>query len=204
MDAVIKLDTSAPATVLGSIKDCLENQVAKTQDQIDLASLEYVLKMVTALHTMFSTQQASLLYTSFQEFIKVTLIDSSIFCPNRFKFSEDHRTIDIMCSYMNVVLLDALYNIRSLASTCVSGISSAYSLDKTHSDKKNEEKSARNESTKRAKEGISYFYDTVIDEVKDGITYFTFKPNEERIEKFKADIKKYGLDKIRIRMPKGL
>ena len=204
MDAVIKLDTTAPATVLGSIKDCLENQIAKTQDQMDLASLEYVLKMVTALHIMFNTQQASSLYTSFQEFIKVAFSDSAIFCPNRFKFSKDHRTVDIMCSYMNVILLDALYNIRSLASTCVSGIGSASSLDKTHSDKKNEEKSTKDASTKRAEEGIGYFYDTVIDEVKDGITYFTFKPNEERIEKFKADVKRWGLDKIRIRMPKGL
>ena len=204
MDAVIKLDTTSPVTVLGSIKDCLENQIAKNQDQMDLASLEYAFKMVTALHIMFSTQQASSLYTSFQEFIKVTFIDSSLFCPNRFKFSKDYRTVDIMCSHMNVILLDALYNIRSLASTCVSGISSASSLDKIHSDKKNEEKSAKAESTKRAEEGIGYFYDTVIDEVKDGITYFTFKPNEERIEKFKADVKRLGLDKIRIRMPKGL
>ena len=68
---------------------------------------------------------------------------------------------------MNVILLDALYNIRSLASTCVSGISSASSLDKTHSDKKNEEKVQRMKALREH----GYFYDTVIDEVKDGITY---------------------------------
>lgn len=133
MDAVIMLDTTSPTTVLGSIKDTLEHQLKNVSDQQDWASLNRITRMISALHTMFSTQQPYSLYTSLQEFIEVTTCyESSIFNPRRFNLPEDQRATKMMSVYMNSLLKESFQNIYTLAHTCTQSIDSASGFDKNY------------------------------------------------------------------------
>lgn len=196
MDAVIMLDTTSPATVLGSIKDTLEHQLKNVSNQQDWASLNRITRMISALHTMFSTQQPHSLYTSLQEFIEVTTCyKSSVFNPHRFNLPEDQQATKMMSVCMNTLLKESFQNIYHLANTCTNSLNSASSLDKTnsyetHPDKKDEEEDIK----------FGDFYDYVVDEEEDG-THVRFIFNKEKYDKywtqFKAKEKKYGFDKAK-------